>query len=63
MYRKMDKRMVIMFVVILASLMDQPERRDMCFLTLGGSCFGGRWRYAFNIKRCWEFLLPCVACM
>jgi hypothetical protein len=63
MYSKRDKRMVIVFVEILASLMDQPERRDMCCLNLGGSCFGGRWRFAFNIEQFWEFLLPCVACM
>jgi hypothetical protein len=61
-YSKRDKRMVIVFVAILASLMDQPERRDMCCLTLGGSCFGGRWRSAFNIERRWKLLLSCVAC-
>jgi hypothetical protein len=43
MYSKRHKRMVIVFVAILvASLMDQTEKRDMCCLSLGGSCFGGR---------------------
>ena len=48
---------------IIASLGDQPERREINYLAGGNSKFGARYLYAANMEELMDVLPPCETCL
>ena len=48
---------------IIASLGDQPERREINYLAGGNSKFGARYLYAANMEELMDVLPPCTTCL
>jgi hypothetical protein len=61
-YSGSHKDFVRVHVELVASLMDQPERRGAVHLTRGNSIFGRRWGYTVQLEKCKDKLVPCGAC-
>ena len=56
------KSYVAVHFEIIASLGDQPERREMNYLMAGNSKFGARYLFAANIESMVRMLPPCKKC-
>ena len=61
-YSKQLSRYIHLHFKIIASLGDQPERREINCLLNGNSTFGGRYLYSANINEIKKNLVPCNSC-
>jgi hypothetical protein len=56
------KKHVCFHFEIIASLRDQPERRELNYLTGGNSKFGARYLWSANIAAMRKYIPPCENC-
>ena len=61
-YSGRTKKMTPVYLETFASLQDQPERRDMLFLTRGNATYHARWGYAMDCTNLKNVLVPCATC-
>lgn len=61
-YSGLHKEFVRVHLELVASLMDQPERRGALHLTRGNSTYGRRWGYAVDLEKCKDKMVPCSSC-
>jgi hypothetical protein len=61
-YSKIHGRIVKVIVILVASLMDQPERRSANFMMGGNSTFCARWGFSVNLKELAHRIIPCERC-
>ena len=61
-YCATEKRNVAVHFEIIASLGDQPERREINYLMAGNSKFGAKYLTAANIESMAEVIPPCNNC-
>ena len=59
---RMKKHVCVHFEII-ASLGDQPERRELNYLTGGNSKFGARYLWSANIAAMCKYIPPCENCL
>ncbi len=62
MYSKCSGSVVPIYLELLVSLQDQPERRGMNYLMLGSGKYSARWGYSCNISEFAEALPTCSSC-
>jgi len=61
-YHGSKKKNVIVYIELLASLQDQPERRKGNGIMLGGSKYTACWGYTVDIAQVWPVIPPCNEC-
>ena len=61
-YSSIRKRYVTVHFELVASLGDQPERREINYLIGGNSKFGSHYLYSANIEALVNVLPPCSSC-
>jgi hypothetical protein len=56
------KRNVFVYLEVLASLQDQPERRKSSCIMLGGSKYSSRWGYSMDLNHVSKYVPACISC-
>ena len=62
MYNGRTKRMCYVHVELIASLQDQPERRDVTCISRGNSLYTSCFGYLVNLKKLVHIVVPCTNC-
>jgi len=63
MYSKSTSSVVPVYMELLVSLQDQPERRSMNYLMLGSGKYSARWGFSCNIAEVSKNISTCSTCL